>query len=193
VLGAAAAAFGATNVDAFVVLTLLFAASRSTGTPRPGQIVAGQALGFATWVGASILGAAGLRLVATKWLGLAGLLPLAVGLYGLFHARAPDRHEIRATGTLSVAGLTIANGVDNVTVYVLLFAHQRPRDELLTITTFSSLLVGLCGAAALVGGHKKAAELIGGIARWLIPAVFLAIGAWIMIKSDALTNLLATR
>jgi hypothetical protein len=39
-----------------------------------------------------------------------------------------------------VAGLTAANGVDNVTVYVLLFAGQSPGSELLTIGTFFVLL-----------------------------------------------------
>jgi cadmium resistance protein CadD (predicted permease) len=62
VLGRAAAAFTVTNVDAFVVLTLLFATSRSTGLSRPAQILAGQFLGFAAWVGVSVLAAAGLRL-----------------------------------------------------------------------------------------------------------------------------------
>jgi cadmium resistance protein CadD (predicted permease) len=53
-----------------VVLTPLSASSRSTGVPRPAQILAGQCLGFAAWVGVSVLAAAGLRLVSDEWLGL---------------------------------------------------------------------------------------------------------------------------
>src|SRR3982074_318775 len=120
VLGRAAAAFTVTNVDAFVVLTLLFASSRSTGVPRPAHILAGQRLGFAASVAASVL----------------ALLPLALGGHGLLRARHRDPTYLPATGTLSVAALTAANGVDNVTVYVLLFAALPPGSELLTLATF---------------------------------------------------------
>ena len=189
VLGAAAAAFTVTNVDAFVVLAVLFATSRSTGLPRPAQILAGQYLGFAAWVAVAVLTAAGLRLVPDRWVGLLGLLPLGLGVHGLLRARRRDPNFVPATGTLSVAGLTAANGVDNVTVYVLIFAGQPPSAELLTIATFFILLIGWCAAAALIGSHKKVAALVGALGRWLIPAVFIAIGAWVLLKSGALANL----
>jgi Cadmium resistance transporter len=133
VLGSAAIIFVITNVDAFVVLTLLFAASRSTGVPRPAQIVAGQYLGFIAWVIVSVVAAAGLRLVPDAWVGLLGVVPLALGLHGLLRARHRDPTYVPATGTLSVAVLTIANGIDNVTVYVFALHHpatqQRSADH----------------------------------------------------------------
>jgi cadmium resistance protein CadD (predicted permease) len=193
VFGRAAAAFTVTNLDAFVVLTLLFASSRSTGVPRPAQILAGQCLGFAAWVGVSVLAAAGLRLVPDQWVGLLGLLPIALGVHGLLRARQRDTTYLPATGTLSVAGLTAANGVDNVTVYVLLFAGLPPNSELLTIATFLTLLAGLCAAAALIGGHKKVATLVGAGGRWLIPVVFILIGGWVLARSAALARLTTLR
>jgi cadmium resistance protein CadD (predicted permease) len=193
VLGRAAAAFTVTNVDAFVVLTLLFATSRSTGVPRPAQILAGQCLGFAAWVGVSVLAAAGLRLVPDQWVGLLGLLPIALGVHGLLRARHRDPTYLPATGTMSVAALTAANGVDNVTVYVLLFAALPPGSELLTLATFLVLLAGLCAAAALIGGHKKVATLVAAAGRWLIPIVFILIGGWVLARSAALVPLAGRR
>jgi cadmium resistance protein CadD (predicted permease) len=193
VLGTAAAAFAVTNVDAFVVLTLLFATSRSTGVPRPAQILAGQCLGFAAWVAVSVAAAAGLALVPDHWVGLLGLLPVGLGLHGLLRARQRDPNYVPATGTLAVAGLSLANGVDNLTVYVLLFAGLPHDGELLTIGAFSVLLVGWCAAAALIGGRKKVAALVGAAGRWLIPAVFILIGGWVLIRSGALANLAALR
>jgi cadmium resistance protein CadD (predicted permease) len=193
VLGRAAAAFTVTNVDAFVVLTLLFATSRSTGVPRPAQILAGQSLGFATWVGLSVPAAAGLRLISDEWVGLLGLLPIALGVHGLLRARQRDPTYVPATGTLSVAGLTAANGVDNVTVYVLLFARQSPGHELLTIATFFVLLIGWCAAAALIGSHKKVATPVAAAGRWLIPIVFILIGGWVLARSAALAPLAGRR
>jgi hypothetical protein len=43
---AAAGVFAVTNIDDIIVLTVLFLTSRSTGQPRPWQIVAGQYLGI---------------------------------------------------------------------------------------------------------------------------------------------------
>jgi cadmium resistance protein CadD (predicted permease) len=192
VLGTAAAAFTVTNVDAFVLLTVLFATSRSTGVPRPGQILAGQCLGFAVWVGASVLASAGLRLAPDEWVGLLGLLPIALGVHGLLRARHRDPTYVPATGTMSVAGLTAANGVDNVTVYVLLFAGLSPGSEVLTIVTFFVLLGGWCAAAALIGSRKQVAALVGGFGRWLIPTVFIVIGGWVLVRSGALASLIAS-
>jgi cadmium resistance protein CadD (predicted permease) len=189
VLGTAAIVFAITNVDAFVVLTLLFAASRSTGVPRLAQIVAGQYLGFMAWMAVCVLAAAGLRLVPDAWVGLLGVLPIALGLHGLLCARHGDPTYVPATGTLSVAVLTIANGVDNVAVYVLHFISLSPSDEALTIAMFFVLLAVWCVAAALIGSHKKVSALVGAAGRWLIPAIFIAIGAWVVIRSGILAKL----
>jgi cadmium resistance protein CadD (predicted permease) len=183
VLGTAAAAFAVTNVDAFVVLTLLFATSRSTGVPRLAQILAGQYLGFAACVAVSALAAAGLTLVPHRWAGLLGLLPIALGLHGLLCARHRDPNYVPATGALSVAGLTAANSVDNVTVYLLLFASQPPSHELMTIGTFFVLLIVWCAAAALIGSNKAVAACIGTTGRWFIPVVLIVVGACVLVRS----------
>ncbi len=188
VLGSAAIIFVITNVDAFLVLTLLFAASRGTGVPRPAQIVAGQYLGFIAWVVVSVVAAAGLRLVADAWVGLLGVVPLALGLHGLLRAHRHPTY-VCATGTWSVAVLTIANGVDNVTVYVLHFIDLSPGAEALTIALFCVLLAVWCGAAALIGSRKTVSTLVGSAGRWLIPTVFIAIGTWVVIKSGVLAKL----
>jgi cadmium resistance protein CadD (predicted permease) len=125
--------------------------------------------------------------------GLLGLLPIALGVHGLLRARHRDRTYVPATSTLSVAGLTAANGVDNITVYVLLFAGLSPGRRLLTIGTFFVLLAGWCAAAALIGGRKKVAALVGAAGRWLIPVVFIVIGGWVLASSGALARLAALR
>ncbi|WFE52818.1 hypothetical protein [Micromonospora sp. WMMD1155] len=43
----AAVVFAATDIDDIVTLTLFFVAARTTGRPRPWQIVAGQYVGIA--------------------------------------------------------------------------------------------------------------------------------------------------
>src|SRR5512134_906413 len=83
---AAAAVFAGTDVDDLLVLTVLFLASRTGGRPRPWQIWAGQYLGIGVLVAVSAAAAAGLAAVPDRWVGLLGLLPLGIGLYGLVAA-----------------------------------------------------------------------------------------------------------
>ncbi len=81
--GAAAVVFAATDIDDIVILTLFFVAARTTGRPRPWQIVAGQYLGIGALALASAVVAAGLLVVPDPWTGLLGLLPIALGVRAL--------------------------------------------------------------------------------------------------------------
>ncbi|WP_428964655.1 cadmium resistance transporter [Micromonospora fluostatini] len=104
--GGAAVLFAATNIDDIVILTVLFVAARSTGRPRPWQIVAGQYLGIGVLTLAAVIVAAGLLVVPEPWTGLLGLLPTwpaerPTGAAG--GSGPPDRHgpagQARPTGT----------------------------------------------------------------------------------------------
>lgn len=121
-IATAAGLFAGTNVDDIVVLAVLFLSGRATGTARPWQVWAGQTAGFAILVTVSVLAALGLTIVPDQWVGLLGLLPLALGVWGLIKAaRAHHTGEqitaTTATGLVSVATLTIVNGGDNLVVY----------------------------------------------------------------------------
>jgi len=119
-LGASVGVFAGTNVDDLVVLTVLFLAARAGGRPRPVQIWAGQYTGIGVLVAVSALAALGLAVVPGRWVGLLGLVPLALGVRGLVGAvrsrgaTGDDGPAEIAAGTLPVAGVTIANGADNI-------------------------------------------------------------------------------
>ena len=82
----AAGVFAGTNVDDLLVLTVLFLAARASGRPRPWQIWAGQYAGIGVLVLVSVLAALGLTLVPDRWVGLLGLVPIALGVRGLIAA-----------------------------------------------------------------------------------------------------------
>lgn len=75
ILGAVAV-FVATNLDDFALLTLLFA----TLGARSRTVVVGQFLGSAILVAISAIGAVGLVVVAARWVGLLGVIPVVLGL-----------------------------------------------------------------------------------------------------------------
>ncbi|MGC4854828.1 cadmium resistance transporter [Micromonospora sp. DT4] len=184
----AAVVFGATDIDDIVILTLFFVAARTTGRPRTWQIVTGQYLGIGALAVASAVVAAGLLVVPDPWTGLLGLLPIALGVRALWHSD-DDEPATVVTGTLGVAGVTIANGADNVAVYVPVFRALGPGDSAVFLLVFV-LLVGLwCAAAAWLGGHRRVVRLVERAGHWLVPAIFVGIGVVILVGSGVLGRL----
>ncbi|MEU6075321.1 cadmium resistance transporter [Micromonospora sp. NPDC047074] len=185
----AAAVFAATNLDDIIVLTLFFVAARTTGRPRTWQIVAGQYLGIGALALASAVVAAGLLVVPEPWTGLLGLLPIALGVRALLDREADDAPAVVGS-TLGVAGVTIANGADNIAVYVPVFRSLGPLDIVVFLLVFVVLVAVWCAAGAWLGGHPRVVRLVGRVGHWLVPAVFVAIGAIILTTSGVLPHLL---
>ncbi|MEH0934999.1 cadmium resistance transporter [Micromonospora psammae] len=186
--GAAALVFAATNLDDIVVLTVLFVAARSTGRPRPWQIVAGQYLGIGALVAAGVVVAAGLLVVPDPWTGLLGLLPIALGVRALL-SPTDDGPPAVVASTLGVAGVTVANGADNIAVYVPVFRSLDPATGLVFLLVFAALVGLWCGTAARLGGHPRVVRLVDRAGHRLVPLIFVGIGLVILVGSGVLTPL----
>jgi cadmium resistance protein CadD (predicted permease) len=171
-LAAATAAFVATNLDGLVLLTVLFA----TPKMRWQTVVAGQYLGLASLVAISAVAAAGLVVVPKRWVGLAGVIPLALGVRALLQqdGTPPTTTPPNLAG---VVGLIVANGADNVAVYTPVFRHLGPGASLFYALIFAVLSAALCVIAAWLARRRLIAQTV---ARWshvIIPVVFIVIGA----------------
>jgi cadmium resistance transport/sequestration family protein len=186
-IGTAVGVFAGTNIDDLVVLTALFLAARTRGKPRPWHIVAGQYLGFAALVAISAVAAGGLVVVPDEWVGLLGLIPLALGIRGLW--RAGDDSTPLASGLLGVASVTIANGADNIGVYTPLFRTLGVGAALLTVAIFLVLMAAWCAAGAWLGSHRGVVDALEKVGHLLVPVVFIAIGVWIIVESGVITRL----
>ncbi|HTF08448.1 MAG TPA: cadmium resistance transporter [Asanoa sp.] len=181
-LAAAVAVFAGTNVDDLLVLTVLFLTARATGRPRPWEIWVGQYAGIGLLVAIAGAAALGLTLLPDRWVGLLGLIPLALGVRGLV-AAVRDRGATPppvATGLVSVAAVTIANGSDNSAVYTPVFRTAGVVGSLLTIAVFAVLTAVWCAAGGWLGGHRQVVAVIGRWGHWLVPLVFVAIGLTIL-------------
>jgi cadmium resistance protein CadD (predicted permease) len=185
-------AFVVTNVDLFVLLVVLFLSSRNGG-PRAWQIVVGQYLVFVTLVTVSALVGAGLARVPTEWVGLLGLIPLAIGIHGLVTAARTGESERSAVADslAAVIGLGASACGDNLSVYVVLFRQQPTADDLVTIAVFLVMLGVWCGVALLLATRKHVVPVLLRVSRWLVPAVLVAIGVVIVVRTGVLVRLLA--
>ena len=197
-IAAAIGLFAATNIDDIVVLAVLFLASTRGGI-RPWQIVVGQYVGFIALVVLSVVAALGLTIVPDEWVGFIGLLPLAIGILGLvrwLRRRGQDDDDdetagaLRAGGLLGVAGITIANGADNISLYTPVFRTISPTDTVLTIVVFLLLVSVWCVVGRAVGTHPKVTETLERVEHWLVPAVFIGLGLYIIIESGVVPRLI---
>ncbi|MEU1251501.1 cadmium resistance transporter [Micromonospora arida] len=185
---AAAVVFAATDIDDIVILTLFFVAARTTGRPRTWEIVAGQYLGIGALALASAVIAGGLLVVPDPWTGLLGLLPIALGVRAL-RSSGDDEAPAVVTGALGVAGVTIANGADNVAVYVPVFRALGVADSAVFLLLFVLLIALWCVAGAWLGGHRRVVRLVERAGAWLVPTIFIAIGLVILVSSGVLGRL----
>ncbi len=190
----AAGVFGGTNVDDIIVLTVLFLTGRATGRPRPWQVWTGQYAGIVVLVTVSVVAALGMTIVPDRWVGLLGLVPFALGVRGLvaaIRARGDEEQPLPpvATGVLSVAGVTIANGADNISVYTPTFRTLGVSGTLVTVAVFAALVAVWCAAGSWLGSHRAVIDAVRRFGHWIVPAVFMLIGAVIIVESGVLGRL----
>jgi cadmium resistance protein CadD (predicted permease) len=182
-IGTAIGVFAGTDVDDLIVLTLLFLAARANAVPRPWQIWAGQYAGIAVLMAVSALAALGLTLVPDRWVPLLGLVPIGIGVWGLVGAfRRDDDEEAppMAAGVLPVAGITIANGADNIAVYTPMFRTIGLADSVIVIAVFAVMVAVWCAAAQWLGSHRAVVAVVDRWGHWLVPLVFIGLGGWIL-------------
>ncbi len=195
-------AFIATNLDDILILLLFF--SQINALFRRRHIVAGQYLGFAALVLACLPGFFGSLIFPRPWIGLLGLVPIAIGLNRLFSAGDDEETEIEtqpfATAqrpwyasflspqAYSVAAVTFANGGDNVGIYAPLFANSAWEELLVILGVFFSLVGIWCYAAFQLTRLPMIAEVLTRYGNQLVPFVLIGLGILILIDSHTLEN-----
>ncbi len=192
VAGTAVGAFVITNIDDFALLLLLFLGQPSEGTGQ-WRIVAGQYLGFCVLLIISAAGGGMVRTIPAHWIGLFGLVPLALGVRSFASAARGDPGAAApawvGNSIVAVAIMTVANGGDNVAVYVLLFRQLDATGAAVTVLVFLLLLALWCAAALIVGRHARLIPGVVAASRWLTPAALVIIGIFLLIRTGAFSYL----
>jgi cadmium resistance protein CadD (predicted permease) len=168
--------FVATNADDLIVLGVFFAQPGC----RAREVVLGQLAGIGALTAISYTAAALALAVPHGWLPWLGLVPLAIGLRWL---RKSANDEAPPTGSLSwwsVAGITLANGADNLGVYIPTFAMQTGQQKVVTGIVFFLLTLLWCGLAHRAVTHPQWGPRVSRLFRRIAPFVLIAIGLWII-------------
>jgi cadmium resistance protein CadD (predicted permease) len=190
-IGMGGVVFVSTNVDDILLLATFFA---DPALSR-GQVVAGQFIGMGALVAISAV--CGLLAVAVPpgYVALLGVAPLLLGLHGvwrLWRARQGADTERReegerrgGAGVVAVAAVTLANGGDNLGVYIPLFSSS-PQLVPLHVAVFAVLTGVWCVAGYYLVDNPLFGERLGRHGRLALPFVLIALGLWILADARSL-------
>lgn len=182
--------FISTNIDDFAVLMILFA--RSDSLKMKMQITAGQFIGIAVITAVSMCAAAGLTLLPEKYTPLLGLIPIALAVKELIEYRTASRQAQDAQadesagaaplthGLFSAAAVTIADGGDNLGVYIPLFTGSDKQTYIAAGIVFFLLTALWCAASWKLADSSTVRNGIKKYGRIIVPAVYLLIGIAIL-------------
>jgi cadmium resistance protein CadD (predicted permease) len=184
------AAFIASNLDDTFILIFLF----SNLSFQTRYIIIGQSLGIGVLIMISALGALSVLALPPFLIALMGLIPIALGVKRLVE------HQKRITSKnktfqdnkgqglipfLTVSGITISNGGDDIGVFTPLFAKYNTVAEITTLVTiFMAMTLVWCILTYYFVNHPLIATRIQRFGNIITPFVLIGLGLYIL--ADAL-------
>ena len=189
-------AFASTNVDDLLLLSSLFIDANL----RAGSVVAGQFVGMSLLVLISVLAAHFMVSIPLVSIRMLGAFPLCLGILRLAKitsspllksAAEPNKTEfvgkeqVRVSWVKSEAALaallTLANGGDNLSVYIPLFAVQR-KFVPLYITVFAVMTGLWCFFGYCLTNQRPFRDKLKRYAGLIIPWVLIALGLKVLLQ-----------
>lgn len=193
-------AFSATNIDDIVILSLFFSQVNKTFHSR--HILIGQYLGFAALVIASLAGFWGGLILPQFWIKLLGFMPIVIGVNSLIKQEddavedvtiEPSYPSVFASilspQTYNVAAVAFANGSDNISVYVPLFANSEWESLLVIISVFFMLVGVWCYVAYRLTNLPAIAHFLTEHSHIFMPCILIGLGVFILMENLQFTLL----
>ena len=191
-IGIALIVYASTNIDDLLILAVFFADPRV----RVGAVIVGRFIGLAALVLASGACALLALVIPAEWIALLGLLPLLLGLRALRALRThrDDESSVEALSaaaaknkiqhsfssqSFTVAGVTLANGGDNLSIYIPLFA-SAPHAVGIYVAVFAVMTALWCALGYLVVNNPLFGSQVRRYGHLLLPVVLIALGVYIL-------------
>jgi cadmium resistance transport/sequestration family protein len=181
-------AFASTNIDDIFILALFFGSNRF----KDAEVVLGQYVGIIGLITLSLIGSLLGLVIAQPYIGLLGLFPIYVGIKGLLTMRSQQSDDDDAIDAakrsntnhiLSVASITIANGGDNIGIYVPLFATLSTIEKIIMVLIFLLMVALWCFAAKYITKYPTVARVINKYGQIAMPFVLILLGLYILYES----------
>jgi cadmium resistance protein CadD (predicted permease) len=180
-IGLAVATFVITNIDDLLILSIYFAAP----TYRGRNIVIGQFFGIIAIILISLSGVVLGNFLSDRWISLLGILPIIVGVKELLSDEGEESEDVSVKASkfqfLNVALVTIANGGDNIGVYIPLFASLPDSSYVsLYVISFLFLTGVLCYLAFYLTNHPKIKHSAETWGHKILPYFLILLGVFIL-------------
>jgi cadmium resistance protein CadD (predicted permease) len=150
---------------------------------RRRHVVIGQYLGFSGLVAVSLVGFVARLIFPEVWIGLLGLMPIAIGVRKALvagHAMVGRPPQSANHAITSVAAVTFANGGDNIGIYMPLFASSGAGRLGVILAVFYALIGVWCVIGLYVGRRPVVARALERYGHILVPIVLIALGIYIL-------------
>lgn len=178
--------FASTNIDDIFLTMAFYSDSRL----KRSAIVLGKLFGIGALTLLSTAAAAGSLIVSPEWISLLGFVPLGLGLHALWSARRAavvtedgdgiDNAPTAFTAQVgAVAGVTAANGGDNLGVYIPVFADDLSAVPVF-IVVFAFMTLLWCWAGKSLVSHPRLIGSMRRLSRRFLPYVLIALGVSIL-------------
>ncbi len=186
-------AFASTELDDFLLLVILFAGARSSG----GRVVAAvsKISGMFFLCACSIFFSSYLAKLPDVVMRSLGFLPIIIGAKEFFGKNDNENQKklnilknSEMTGVVRIFIdtflITLAGGGDNVAVYISFFAGRTAMDLIVIVVMFLVLQTGLCILACRISGISVLEKFMNCTKGFLVPALLVALGIYILLASS---------
>jgi cadmium resistance protein CadD (predicted permease) len=182
-LGLFASSFAATNVDNLALLVGWLLAGRG----RSRQILIGHLVGMLALLLLTVAFGIGANLIPLQYVGYLGVIPIALGLKGLYElsrgsGEIESAHDVASahTNPLSIAATQVANGVDTVLVFGPLLGDSELGVDFILVGGFIVMTFVWFGLARFLESHAARLTLLERYGHWIAPIVLILVGLYIL-------------
>ncbi len=182
----AVSAFISTNLDDLFILATLF----SNQEFRAIDVLLGQYLGFIILLTVSSLAYFIRFIIPSQWISLLGIIPIIIGVKSLLNLKpGPDGGNTSELSKykdgrkiLAVALITVANGGDNLGIYMPLFASMNSLGLFLTAFIFLIMVGVWCLFGFKLVNNRILGDKIKDFGHHILPFVMIILGLVIILK-----------
>lgn len=179
-------AFISTNLDDLFILATLF----SNQEFRAIDVLLGQYLGFIILLTVSSLAYFIRFIIPSQWISLLGIIPIIIGVNSLLNLKpGPDGGNTSELSKykdgrkiLAVALITVANGGDNLGIYMPLFASMNSLGLFLTAFIFLIMVGVWCLFGFKLVNNRILGDKIKDFGHHILPFVMIILGLVIILK-----------
>jgi len=188
-------AFASTNIDDIFLLMLFFGNKQL----KAREIFIGQLLGIAVLIAISLIVSLIGLVVDNAYIGLLGFLPIYLGLKGIIRLfteqpikdeKEEDVPKNKSNHVFAVSAVTIANGGDNIGIYVPLFATLLWPQKLIMVGIFLLMTILWCILAKYFTKHPLIANAIDRYGHTVTPFILVLLGVYILYESKTISLIL---